>query len=230
MKKEKNPAVLTFTAGKPPQPASSPLFCDPLSSNPMNKKLKAEIISAAIFQKKPTAAAPTNPLASATISSSSLFFSSKGSRGNLKRKNYSKIFPHYLNPFQTPARSSKSFSHHPHSTQFKYFEFSLPNSKVKFLKGSPSKTPLNQSNKKGEPFFDPPFSVSSEELEHLDRSTELESQKHFEPLETDLNALFQCEEEPGSAKFLFATRFCPRSCEIPNHLKSIVADCGIILI
>ena len=48
MKKEKNPAVLTFTAGKSPQPASSPLFGDPLSSNPMNKKLKAEIISAAM--------------------------------------------------------------------------------------------------------------------------------------------------------------------------------------
>ena len=50
---------------------------------------------------------------------------------------------------QAPTRSSKSFSHHPNSTQFKYSEFSLPNSEVKFLKGSPSKTPLNQSNKKG---------------------------------------------------------------------------------
>ena len=39
MKKEKNLTVSTFTAGKSPQPASSPLFCDPLSSNPMNKKL-----------------------------------------------------------------------------------------------------------------------------------------------------------------------------------------------
>ena len=50
MKKEKSPGV-----------CSSPLFCDPLSSNPMHKKLKAEIISAAIFQKKPMAAAPINP-------------------------------------------------------------------------------------------------------------------------------------------------------------------------
>ena len=65
----------------------------------MNKKLKAEIISAAIFQKKPTAAPPFNPSSSAPISSSSLFYSSKGSRGNLKRKNFAKIFPHYLEPF-----------------------------------------------------------------------------------------------------------------------------------
>ena len=80
---------------------------------------------------------------------------------------------------QASTHSSKSFSHHPHSTQFKYSEFSLPNSKVKFMKGSPSKTTLNQSNKKGEPFFDSPFCISSEELEHLDRSTKLESHKHF---------------------------------------------------
>ena len=70
---------------------------------------------------------------------------------------------------QAPARSSRSFSHHPHFIQFKYSEFSLPNSKVKFLKGSPRKTPHNQSNKKGEHFFNSPLSVCSEELEHLDR-------------------------------------------------------------
>ena len=67
---------------------------------------------------------------------------------------------------QVPTCSSKSISHHPHSIQFKYYEFSLPNSKVKFLMGSLSKTPLNQSNKKGEPFFYSPFNVSSEKLEH----------------------------------------------------------------
>ena len=131
---------------------------------------------------------------------------------------------------QAPAHFSKSFSYHPNSTQFKYSKFSLPNSKVKFPKGSPSKTPFNQSNKKYEPFFDSPFSVSSEELEPLDRSIELESQKRFEPLETDLNSLFQCKEEPGSAKLPSATRSCPRSCEILDHLKSIGSYCGIILI
>ena len=77
---------------------------------------------------------------------------------------------------QALARSSKSITHHPHTTQFKYSELSLPNSKVKFLKGSPNKTPLNRSNKKGEPFVDCPFSVSSEKLEHLDRSTELDEE------------------------------------------------------
>ena len=69
----------------------------------------------------------------------------------------------------------------------------MPNSKVKFLRGSPSKTPLNQSNKKGERLFDSPFSISSEELEHLDRSTDLESKEHFEPLEIDFNVLFPLE-------------------------------------
>ena len=80
VKKGKNTAVSSFTAGKSPQPANSPLFGDPLSSNPMYKKLKAEMISAAIFQKKPMAAAPLfNPSSLAPISSSSRFSSSKGS-------------------------------------------------------------------------------------------------------------------------------------------------------
>ena len=50
---------------------------------------------------------------------------------------------------QALARSGKSDSNCSHPMQFKYAEFSLLNSKVKFLRGSPSKTPLE----KGEVLF-----------------------------------------------------------------------------
>ena len=130
--------------------------------------LKAQILDdpVPVLLEKNTA----NSLLSAFSSSSKLFVDAIP---NLLEVSCTRI--------QAPACTSKSFSHHPNSTQFKYFEFSLPNSKVEFVKGASSKTPLNQSNKKGEPFFDSPFSVSSEELVHLDRSTELESQKRFKP-------------------------------------------------
>ena len=42
--------------------------------------------------------------------------------------------------------------------------------------------------------------------------------------------MFQCKKEPRSANFPSATHSYPRPCKIPDHLKSIVADCGIILI
>ena len=106
MKKEKILAVSPFTAGKSPQPDNNPLFGDPLSSNPLNKKLKSEFIPVDIFLKKvnvgPTSmvAPPFNPSSLVSISSSSLYSSTKsGSKGNLKRKKYAKIFTHYLKPF-----------------------------------------------------------------------------------------------------------------------------------
>ena len=98
-------AVSSFTAGKSPQPDSSPLFGDPLSSNPLNKKLKSEFISADLFLKKDNVVpistdAPFNPSSSVSISFSSPYSSTKsGSRANFKRKKYAKIFPHYLKPF-----------------------------------------------------------------------------------------------------------------------------------
>ena len=91
----------------------------------------------------------------------------------------------------------------------------MPNSKVKVFKGSSSKTPLIHSSKKGFSSFESFFSVSRVEVEQLGRSTELERQKNFNPLETDLHTLFHS---------------CPQSCEIPDHLKSIEAACGLILI
>lgn len=72
------------------------------------------------------------------------------------------------------ARPTKQGSHSSHPTQFKYAEFSFPDSKVKFLRGSLSKTPLHSSREKGEPSFDFPFSVSSAELEQFDKLAELE--------------------------------------------------------
>ena len=60
---------------------------------------------------------------------------------------------------QAPACSSKSVSHHPHPhpTQFKDFDLSMPNSKVKFFRGSPSK-PFHSLQQEGESSFDDPLS------------------------------------------------------------------------
>lgn len=71
----------------------------------------------------------------------------------------------------------------------------MPNSKVKFLRGSPSKIPLIPFRNKDESSFESPFNVSSEEVEHFDKITDFGRRKHFESLETDLNVLFQCEED-----------------------------------
>lgn len=43
MKKEKISVVPSFIVGKPIQPISSPSFSDPLSSDPLNKKLNSQI-------------------------------------------------------------------------------------------------------------------------------------------------------------------------------------------
>lgn len=126
------------------------------------------------------------------------------------------------------TRPTNSVDHDSHPMQFKYSEFYLPNSKEIFFRRSPTKTPFNPSRKKGESSFNSPFSVSSEELEFSAKSSELERQKHFEPLETDLNALF-LKDNLKSENFPSASRSCPQSCEIPDHPKSIVADCGFIL-
>lgn len=65
------------------------------------------------------------------------------------------------------TNSTKSVSNSSHPTQFKYSEFSLSNSKVKFL-GAP-----RPSRKKGEYSFDSPSRVSSEEMEHIDNQPSL---------------------------------------------------------
>ena len=109
---------------------------------------------------------------------------------------------------EAPAHSTKSGSNSSYPTQFKYAEFSLSNSKLKFLRVSSSKTPLYPSIKRGSP-LSALLSVSSEEMEHFDKIAKLEGQIHFEPLETDLNALFQCVEDLISEKLPLASRPFP---------------------
>ncbi|TYK21239.1 DNA-directed RNA polymerase III subunit 1 [Cucumis melo var. makuwa] len=92
-----------------------------------------------------------------------------------------------------PAHSTKSGSNCSHPTQFKYADFSLPNSNVKFLRGSPSKTLLLPSRKKGKASF---------------------------------NSSFSCEEDPV---FALCYSSFSQPCKILDNLKSIVADCSLIL-
>ncbi|KAA0065997.1 uncharacterized protein E5676_scaffold120G00320 [Cucumis melo var. makuwa] len=60
--------------------------------------------------------------------------------------------------------------------------------------GSPSQTPFPLSRKKRASAFEAPFSVSSEEDDHLLKTAEKEDQSLKDPLDSDLNALFQIEE------------------------------------
>ena len=59
---------------------------------------------------------------------------------------------------------------------------------------------------------------------------ELERHDHFEILETNLSALFQFEEEPKVEKISTDIHSHIQSCEILDHLKSIVADCGLVFV
>ena len=51
-----------------------------------------------------------------------------------------------------------------------------------------------------------------------------------DPLESDLNTLFQSEEDLITKKraYLYPSR--AQHCEIPDHLKSLVDKCGIVLV
>lgn len=67
---------------------------------------------------------------------------------------------------------------HPH---FNYFVFSLPNSKVKFFRGSPSQTPISISKEKCVSDFGSPFSVSSKEANYLTNLAEKEASRQTTP-------------------------------------------------
>ena len=78
--------------------------------------------------------------------------------------------------------------------------FSMPNLKIKLRLSQ--QHPSQSLQQEGKVSFDSPFSISSEEVEHLHRSTELQRQKHFEPLETVLNARFNARKSQNLQIFL----------------------------
>ena len=86
------------------------------------------------------------------------------------------------------------------------------------------------SKKKRDSDFDSPFSVSSVEDDHLGKLNELEDLSLKDPLETDLNDLFQNEEDLNDGNQTFGNLSQPMRCEIPAHLKSIVEKCKLFFI
>ena len=50
-----------------------------------------------------------------------------------------------------------------------------------------------------------------------------------DPLETDLNSLFQTEEDSINEKRASRISTQAHQCDIPDHLKSFVEKCGIVL-
>ncbi|TYJ97217.1 putative RNA polymerase II transcription factor B subunit 1-1 isoform X1 [Cucumis melo var. makuwa] len=71
----------------------------------------------------------------------------------------------------------------------------VPNSNVKFFRGSPIQTQFSSSKKNSVSDFDSPCSVSNEEAEHMPKSAEKDDQSIKDPLESDLNTLLQTEED-----------------------------------
>ena len=96
------------------------------------------------------------------------------------------------------------------------------------MRGSPSQTPVSSSKKKLVSYFDSPFSVSSEESD-LIRLDEKEDQLLKDPLETDLNSLFQTKDDLIFKKQAAGIPSQAHQRDIPDHLKSFVEKCGLVL-
>ena len=129
---------------------------------------------------------------------------------------------------QVLSQGTKSDSQKSHSPQLKYSVFSLPNSKVKFLRGTRWHTLVIPSKKKWETNFDSPFSVSSEKYEPFEKTEVMEEKLQMEPLETDLNTIFHINEKmKDELKVDKKCSVCPSSIQptkILDLLKTFVAD------
>ncbi|KAA0038339.1 uncharacterized protein E6C27_scaffold270G002130 [Cucumis melo var. makuwa] len=94
-----------------------------------------------------------------------------------------------------------------------------------FLRGTPCQTPIIPSKNRKDSAVDSPISVSSEEVDHGEKTDENEKLLQKEPFETDLNALFQLDENLKELSVVEKNLACNttvQSSGIPNHLKSIV--------
>lgn len=100
----------------------------------------------------------------------------------------------YCAKIQAPIQAIRSDSQASHLQPFVHADFSMPNSKVKFLGGTPSHTPIIPSKKKCKTTFGSPFSVSSEEFEYCEKIDGNERMLQKGPLETYLHDLFQIDE------------------------------------
>lgn len=72
--------------------------------------------------------------------------------------------------------------------------------------------------------------MSSEEDDQLERLDEKETQFSNEPLDTDLNALFQIEEDMFIGTHSSEPLSQEQPCDIPAHLKSVVGKCKLFLV
>ena len=110
----------------------------------------------------------------------------------MEGSNYSNsdVLENNCSKIQAPSQANRSDSQSSFVQRFEYSSFSMPNSKVKFLRGTPIYMPLVPSKKKCVTTFDSLFSVSTEEYEHFEKTNGNEGQLQMDPLETDLIGLF----------------------------------------
>ena len=98
---------------------------------------------------------------------------------------------------------------------------------MKIFRGSPFQT-LDPPKKKCGLDFDSPFSVSSVEDDHLGKLNELKDHSLKDPLETNLNDLFQNDEKLNVGNQTSRNPSQSKHSEIPAHLKSIVEKCKLV--
>ena len=66
--------------------------------------------------------------------------------------------------------------------------------------------------------------MSSEKAEHFPKTTEKDDQSIKDPLESDLNTMFQTEEDLVTEKQASLFPSQAKHCEISDHLKSILRN------
>ena len=134
---------------------------------------------------------------------------------------------------QDPSQANRSDSQPPSHNLFEHSLFSLPISKVKLVRGYSMPNTGYSIQKRCESATDSLISVSSKEVDHGEKIGENEKLLQKEPFETDLNALFQLDKDlKGELSSIEKSSACPRTVQffgIPNHLKSTVAACSLIL-
>ena len=96
------------------------------------------------------------------------------------------------------------------------------------MRGSSCQTPVSSSKKKLVSYFNSPFSLSSK-VGDLIRFDEKEDQLLKDPLATDLNSLFQAEEDLIFEKQAAGIPSQAFQFDIPDHFKSFVEKCGLVL-
>lgn len=116
------------------------------------------------------------------------------------------------------------------SLHFKHSIFHLPNHKTNFLQGTRLSSPIQQPEKEFDSDLDSIASTSSEELESLGVEAIQDYLDQIDNFSIEITSLFQSEERNQAEDEGWSSQCKPLPFEeIPKHLKSFVAERGLVL-